>query len=432
LPQIIDEPKADLAALSRYADSCDPRLLSRRLDLGRSALRLSHGLAKALLWQRFVCGERALPAEFFETSPWVHPSGLSYVELARKSGKPEFQNPGWLAHHESGLHLLELLREPAFRQAGLEVQPGDLANLLRGEPVVLTRTHALVALPPEARGREARSGASYAAYPRDRWDSFVSAGRERPARGRRAAAVVLLIGLGGLLVALARGARARAQGERREQADRLFILQMLTHELRTPATAIRLSVEAFRRDFDALPDESQKAFLRICEELQRLDRVVDASRSYLKAGQASGGAGAGAGVGASIVKSRGREPAPPVSANQLLERIVEPYFGRVAFRPLVPDLTLSVDRYWIELCVKNLIENALLHGSPPVSVRLSQEDGDLRIAVGDGGPGPSRLSQSAGMGLGLTLVRKVVAEMDGKLEFASAPTTFSIRLRGQA
>jgi two-component system, CitB family, sensor kinase len=99
--------------------------------------------------------------------------------------------------------------------------------------------------------------------------------------------------------------------------------------------------------------------------------------------------------------------------------------------------------------VGNLIDNAVdaaLAAPPPrqITVTVRQDDTDLLVRVADTGPGldPGRLEQAFtrgwstkpagrphGRGLGLALVRQVVARHDGQVELANdGGAVFTIRL----
>lgn len=84
--------------------------------------------------------------------------------------------------------------------------------------------------------------------------------------------------------------------------------------------------------------------------------------------------------------------------------------------------------------VKNLIENALLHGGGEVQVGVEQSGPDYLICVSDRGPGidpadRSRVferfhrgaSQARGAGLGLAIVRKAVESHHGRVELEDRP-----------
>ncbi|MFM8527793.1 MAG: sensor histidine kinase [bacterium] len=68
----------------------------------------------------------------------------------------------------------------------------------------------------------------------------------------------------------------------------------------------------------------------------------------------------------------------------------------------------------------NLIENALVHGRPPVWISASGTRHSLRVSVGNAHPGPDRGSHARpprpGGGHGLRIVRDLVAEHGGRFE----------------
>ncbi|PKH21421.1 integral membrane sensor signal transduction histidine kinase [Enterobacterales bacterium CwR94] len=93
-------------------------------------------------------------------------------------------------------------------------------------------------------------------------------------------------------------------------------------------------------------------------------------------------------------------------------------------------------RLWRRL-LRNLIENALRHGRPPVRVNLQQHGGTVHIAVEDSGPGLPvtaiprlfepfyRLPQArstAGTGLGLALVKAIATHHQGEVSACNTAT----------
>ena len=62
----------------------------------------------------------------------------------------------------------------------------------------------------------------------------------------------------------------------------MLILQILTHELRTPIASLSLTVEGFRREFEKLPESVYDEFRRLCEDSRRLRQLAEASKDYLQ------------------------------------------------------------------------------------------------------------------------------------------------------
>ena len=346
------------------------------------------------------------------------------------------------------LHLQEALQEQSVGGLGIKLTGWELQNLLNGESIVLAHDFAFFA---SKRSSSYSPADKYDAYPRLEWEHFASTADfiasvqtdspaclyresnlcwlQNPTKNvlkTRTVATFLVAGFFILAASLTVSGYRRVQQRKHEAAQRLFTLQMLTHELRTPATSLRLSIETFRQEFDELPKESQKAFLRMCEELQRLDRVVEASKRYLNS--------------EGTLALPDKTKITPMSANQFIAAALDDVEGSVKFVPLADDIQVRLDRYWVELCIKNLIDNAMAHGTPPVTVTLTEESGSLLISIEDRGSTsfsslaemsePFRKDQnSKGLGLGLAIVRKVIQSMNGELGFRSSPTTFSLKLR---
>lgn len=95
-------------------------------------------------------------------------------------------------------------------------------------------------------------------------------------------------------------------------------------------------------------------------------------------------------------------------------------------------LTALVDPRRLEQIVANLVENALLHGTPPVSIRSAVTGDEVRVIVADKGPGvpddfvaglfsgrptTTRLQQERSRqgGMGLSLVRGLAEAMGGRV-----------------
>lgn len=123
---------------------------------------------------------------------------------------------------------------------------------------------------------------------------------------------------------------------------------------------------------------------------------------------------------------------------------------QVVKRVAHPELTAAIDRARVTLAVQNLLHNAVRF-SPSgshVEVRLEARPGEIAISVSDEGPGVGPDEQrkvfekhwrsprqqekgSAGLGLGLYLVRQLVSLHGGRVTLDSTPgrgATFTILL----
>ncbi|MDP5009230.1 MAG: DUF3404 domain-containing protein, partial [Glaciimonas sp.] len=216
---------------------------------------------------------------------------------------------------------------------------------------------------------------------------------------------------------------------RRLHHHQKFILQMLIHELRTPITNLGNVVEAFRYDFDRLPDSAQMGFGRLADGVQRMRQLADASRHYLSVDSADG-----------IL-----EASSSIQLSVWLEMLMERHEG-VQFC-LDQDHVVALPFYWLTLCLDNVLNNACRYGKAPVRLCFNLHHGKLILIITDAGVLPqydlvliARIAQKRdlissaspmsgeGMGLGLSIVRRVMKRLKGKISLSGPPTTFTLEL----
>jgi two-component system, OmpR family, sensor histidine kinase KdpD len=204
---------------------------------------------------------------------------------------------------------------------------------------------------------------------------------------------------------------AEAEALRRSDAVKTAVLHAVSHDLRSPLTAIRAAAEGLQSAAVEL-DETDRAELleTIRLETARLERLVanllDLSR--LEAGAAL--------------------PAPELwSVDELVSRALEA-LGAEAERVSVElegeSAPVRVDAAQIERVLVNVLENALRLSSPsdPVDLTVTRVDGEILIRISDRGPGlaaddEERIFQPfehgsgtrQGTGLGLAIARGFAA-----------------------
>lgn len=190
------------------------------------------------------------------------------------------------------------------------------------------------------------------------------------------------------------------------------------HELRTPLTALRVDVESLGNPDSALSNaEREELASALAHEIDAVSRMIT-----------------------SIVDlARG---ARPVEQTELLrlDDLAADVVARARARH--PDATIDLDTQAVpftgdpirlERALGNLVENALLHGASPVTVRIRLGG----VIVDDSGPGVAvadrmamfeRFRRGAGVqnrpgsGLGLAIVQQDIAAHGGTVEIADAPT----------
>jgi two-component system, OmpR family, sensor histidine kinase KdpD len=229
-----------------------------------------------------------------------------------------------------------------------------------------------------------------------------------------------------LAVAVDRGAleaeALEAEALRRSDVIKTALLRAVSHDLRSPLTAIRASAEALSSEQVELdPADNAGLVAAIREEAARLDRVVanllDVSR--LEAGAV--------------------ETHPELwSIDELVAQALDfvgPGTERIVVEVPADSPPVRVDAVQIERVLGNLIENALRFSPErsPVVVRAEHGATELRIHVLDRGPGisaderavlfqPFRRGSSGGSGLGLAIARGFAEANGGRLWAQDDPT----------
>jgi two-component system sensor histidine kinase KdpD len=236
-------------------------------------------------------------------------------------------------------------------------------------------------------------------------------------------AYVLIAVLLGSLNAQLRRARGRAEaslGEARAAVRaRDEALAAVSHDMRTPLTAIRATVAALEEANDSMTAGSRRRLLgNIAAESQRLERFI---ADALALGR----------IEAGIQPDRTlNAPGEVVSAS--LDRRMPVMAGRkVSFD--VPDTLPLVcfDPALLEQALGNLLDNVAAHTPPGTQLSISgriDQTGRLRLEMSDSGPGiePAdrervfrkfeRLNDATpGAGLGLTIARAATEAQGGQL-----------------
>lgn len=405
------------------------------------------------IWEDYRCLRISrLPAPFFEAPPLIHDSGISFAFFAYSSGREPFNTPEWIKGNVNYFHVSELkLLPPMSLEGNFKIlsmlSKNDFEEIVTGAKHILSKDFYLTKL-------DSDRDINYNVYPRVLFDNFLKEksyfikeykpgaqcfyqdGKlcwEKTTNNilqifKRSSIIIFLTSMLVLfLIAIILFKKIRQQ--KFEEERKRHALRVLTHELRTPISNLLLQVEMINKQSDIIPATILEDFLKMESEVYRLKRLAEKSSSYLQTHEAH--------------VSAGPMNTHSISINHLLSEMLETYTYKdknIQFQPLGHDQSINVDVYWLNICLKNLIENAFLHGLPPVKVSLVEQKDYLRIEVENGGSCPySSLEEmlkadrvgktSSGLGVGLSIVQKIMHEMNGKLLFTKNPTTFSLLLR---
>jgi signal transduction histidine kinase len=219
---------------------------------------------------------------------------------------------------------------------------------------------------------------------------------------------------------------------------RTTFLAAWTHELKTPLTVLQIYLETLRDDLgDGLSDE-QKAFVGICHDsVLRLRRLVLEllDVAALDSGKVS-------------IEAARVELLPLLEELASEARPLADRTGVAVGLELAGSPAVRADAARLRQVVRNLIDNAVA-STPPggaVTVRAATRGESVELAVADTGIGipadrceaifeefvsfPTG-SASRGSGLGLSICRRLVAAMGGRIAVDSeegSGSTFTVRL----
>lgn len=244
--------------------------------------------------------------------------------------------------------------------------------------------------------------------------------------------------------------RAKEREELRAESEReklrANLLRAVSHDLRTPLTAISGSLSAVLESEDSLSPEQRRELLNDArEDADWLCRMVENLLSVTRIGNGQAGGlhkqeeALEEVLGAAVVNFKKRNPAVDVTVS-------------------VPDTLLFVpmDAVLIEQVLLNLMDNAVTHGlrTDRISVRAESRDGRAVVSVEDNGRGiePGLIEHlfdgslqftggreadtTRGMGIGLTVCRTIVEAHGGAISACNvagggARFTFSLPLEGE-
>lgn len=218
-----------------------------------------------------------------------------------------------------------------------------------------------------------------------------------------------------------------AQSER-EQAWREMAKQV-AHEVKNPLTPMRLTVQSFQRKFDQNdPNIKQKLDDYTNTLLQQID------------------------IMSSVANAFSNFASMPAQQNELINVVEVVRLGLeifnenyIHFETTKKEIFIQMDRTQLIRIITNLVKNATQAISnenldPIVLISVSEENAMVKIEVQDNGIGisdenrkfifePKFTTKNSGMGLGLGIIKKIIENYNGTINFESAQnvgTTFIV------
>lgn len=214
----------------------------------------------------------------------------------------------------------------------------------------------------------------------------------------------------------------------RSETSKSEFISLASHQLRTPLTALRLTLGALLRgELGKVPPETEKAATRAMEYVVRMAQTV---HTMLNISQ--------------MEEGRMKPLAAPVSIARFLASIKEEFDLEIQRKKQIctiecaPDLVCSTDQALLREVVSNLLGNAIRYTPDGKSVTMTarREGEKFRFDIGDAGVGiPSYQAEkiftkffradnvmkthTEGTGLGLYFVFSIIQILGGSISFTS-------------
>ena len=230
--------------------------------------------------------------------------------------------------------------------------------------------------------------------------------------------------------------------EKRIERMKTEFVSISAHQLRTPLSAIRWSLEALSKEkLGKLTEEQKETVKEANDSIKRILHLVDDLLDVVKIEEGR--------HLYNLIFSDLEEVINSVIAsyqNEIKERQIKFQF-RVPSKKL-PEVKIDVEK--ITLAIQNLLENAIRYNLPGglITISLSLKEKEIEFSIEDSGIGIPKNQQqdvfekffrgenavkieTEGNGLGLFIVRNIIEAHGGKIWFESEEgkgTTFSFRL----
>ncbi|MDT0606083.1 sensor histidine kinase [Croceitalea rosinachiae] len=231
----------------------------------------------------------------------------------------------------------------------------------------------------------------------------------------------------GMIDELEESAAKLARSER-EQAWREMAKQV-AHEIKNPLTPMRLTVQSFERKFNPEDPEVEGKIKEFSTTLvQQIDTMSNIASAFSNFAD---------------MPAQQKETLNVVKVSKLaLDIFNESYIHFIADEE---EIIAKLDRTQLIRIVTNLVMNAIQAMSnqehPRILVTVASEGSEVKISVADNGIGiadefkdkifePKFTTKSSGMGLGLGMVKNIVENYRGSIDFTSQigkGTVFTVR-----
>lgn len=206
--------------------------------------------------------------------------------------------------------------------------------------------------------------------------------------------------------------------------------KQVAHEVKNPLTPMKLTMQNFERKFNPenpdIKEDVKKLTSSMVGNIDLIARVADAFSQFAR------------------LPERNDED---IELNQEIENILNVFSDeKIHYHSNKTNIAIKMDKVYLGRIITNLVKNAIQAKSNEresiVNIEVESVQKRIKITVEDNGKGipeemipkifePNFTSKSSGMGLGLTMVKKMIEDYQGAIEFSSTEgigTVFTISL----
>jgi len=398
-------------------------------------------LNKETLWLAYLCNQViSLPPNYFETPPFIHPSGITYAFMRYKMLGGAKERLKWLEAGARYMHIDELRSIEwtvnADQRFMTHLDQQSIKKIINGEKVFSNENFYFIAT-GNLKYYILEIHKAKRFFNRARFNlsndlkncSFTlgnTCWNKKPHNLRSfvsQSSYIVFIFTIIILFLTARGLFNRFKLRRFEDEKKKHALRVLTHELRTPIASLLLQIDQLNNSLSTMPHDVVEEIIKIEGQIYRLKHLAEKSQSYLQTS------------GKEIINIKNEKID---SIKDFILDIKDEYENLDIQVEIQSDYGLNTDPYWLRMIITNIVENAKRYGKPPVYLKTMETSTAYEIIIEDQGQIKfknikellkKKHKKSIGLGLGLLIVSKTIKEIGGDISLTNNPTRFKLEFK---